>query len=331
MPKFSRAITSPTAALSVCEALECEAADSAFAPLVKALIVRLPNHLGDACMALPALELLANHGFALTLAGRTWAKDLFSAYPWTFVSFASSRIQALRAIGVDQGLLLTNSFGTALEFRLAGISSIGYARDARSWLLGKAVAVNTSKHMVEYYYELAGVLAGTSSDAPRDLRLRTGEPAQQRAHDLLASHGVRAPYVVLCPVAVGFHRGRMKAWDGFKRLNGELLADGRQVVAMPGPSETVTVRGALPGAIVLPESDVSTFGAVLAGSSLVVANDSGSGHLAAAVGARLISVFGVTEPEKTRPWSTRATLIGSSHGWPSYADVRSAVDAALGV
>ncbi|MGZ9075802.1 MAG: glycosyltransferase family 9 protein [Burkholderiaceae bacterium] len=296
---------------------------------MKPLIVRLPNHLGDACMALPALELLADRGFALTLVGRAWAKDLFSAYPWTLVSFASSRIQALRAIGVDQGLLMTNSFGSALEFKLAGISSIGYARDGRSWLLGKAVSTNASKHMVEYYYELAGALAGTSSDVPRDLLLRTSEPAQKRAHHLLVTHGVRAPYIVLCPVAVGFHRGRTKAWDGFKRLNGELLAAGKQVVAMPGPNETATVRSALPGAIVLPESDVNTFAAVLAGACLVVANDSGAGHLAAAVGARLISVFGVTEPEKTRPWSTRATLIGSGDRWPPYADVRSAVDAAL--
>ena len=296
---------------------------------MKPLIVRLPNHLGDACMALPALELLADHGFALTLVGRPWAKDLVSAYPWRIVSFASSRIQALRAVGVKQGLLLTNSFGSALEFTLAGISSIGYARDGRSWLLDEAVAVNASRHMVEYYYELATALAGPSPDVPRDLRLRIGEPAQQRAHELLAAHGVDLRYIVLCPVAIGFHRGRKKAWDGFTRLNAELLAAGKQVVAMPGPNETATVRNALPGAIVLPESDVSTFAAVLAGSCLVIANDSGAGHLAAAVGARLVSVFGVTEPEKTRPWSTRTTLIGSGDGWPPYAEVRSAVDAAL--
>ena len=297
--------------------------------LVKPLIVRLPNHLGDACMALPALEMLADRGLALTLVGRAWAKDLFSAHPWTIVSFATSRIQALRAIGVNQGLLLTNSFGSALEFRLAGISSTGYARDGRSWLLDKAVAVDASKHMVEYYYELATAFAGSPSDVPRDFRLRIGEPAQLRADNLLSTHEVHAPYIVLCPVAIGFHRGRKKAWDGFTRLNGELLTAGKQVVAMPGPNETEAVRNALPGAIVLPESEVSTFAAVLAGSCLVIANDSGAGHLAAAAGARLISVFGVTEPEKTRPWSTRATLIGSGKGWPPYNEVRSAVDAAL--
>ena len=47
-------------------------------------------------MALPALDLLADRGFALTLVGRPWAKPLFSAYPWKVVSLSGSRIQALR-------------------------------------------------------------------------------------------------------------------------------------------------------------------------------------------------------------------------------------------
>ena len=280
-------------------------------------------------MALPALDLLADHGFTLTLAGRPWARDLFSAYPWKVISFGSSRIQALRNVGMDTGLLLTNSFSTALEFRLAGISAVGYARDLRSWLLDKALAVNASDHMVEYYVRLARVLVDTSTEVPRDLQLRISEPALWHAQQLLAAHAVEPRYVVLCPVAVGFHRGKLKAWSGFARLNAELLAEGVQVVAMPGPNESDTVRQALPGATLLPESDVATFAAVLASARLVVANDSGSGHLAAAAGARLISVFGVTEPETTRPWSTRATMVGSGNGWPSYQAVRSAVDSAL--
>ncbi|HVG05004.1 MAG TPA: glycosyltransferase family 9 protein [Burkholderiaceae bacterium] len=280
-------------------------------------------------MALPALELLSQSGFALTLAGRPWAKDLFSAYPWTVAPLPGSRIQALRQIGIKTGLLLTNSFSSALEFKLAGISAIGYGRDGRSWLLRRAIKVNTGDHMVEYYFRIAAAFSGAAPDIPRDLRLRIDAAARGRAEQLIAANGVQAPYVVLCPVAVGFHRGKIKAWNGFTRLCFDLVSTGTQVVALPGPSETGAVRNALPGAAVLPESDVATFAAVLAGARLVVANDSGPGHVAAAVGARLISVFGVTEPEKTRPWSTRATLIGSSFGWPAYADVRSAVDAAL--
>lgn len=283
-------------------------------------------------MTLPALDLLAASGYALTLVGRAWARDLFAAYDWPVVSLSGSRfehIRALRSLKSHAGLLMTNSFGTAREFRLAGISAVGYARDGRSWLLRKAIAVVASDHMVEYYHRLAGALLPIRPDVPQDLQLRVDASARLRARDLLESHGVREQYVVLCPLATGFHRGKLKAWDGFAKVARALRDDGVPVVAMPGPNETDAVRRAIPDAIVLPESDVATFAALLQGARLVVANDSGPGHLAAAVGTRLISVFGVTEPEKTRPWSSRATLVGSANGWPSYEEVRSAIDSAL--
>jgi heptosyltransferase-2 len=91
------------------------------------------------------------------------------------------------------------------------------------------------------------------------------------------------------------------------------------------------VQAAVPGAVVLPETDVGSFAALLQGSRLVVANDSGPGHLAAAVGTPLISVFGVTEPEKTQPWGTQVHRVGSGAGWPSYDEVWTAVAARLGL
>jgi heptosyltransferase-2 len=299
------------------------------------LIVRLPNHLGDACMAVPALDLLAAHGRALTLVGRPWAGALFAAYRWPVVALRGSRrdhVQALRsARGAPgaPGLLLTNSFSTALEFRLAGIAPTGYARGGRSWLLAHRVSVDSDDHMVEYYHRLARVVANVDAEVPPDLKLRVSDAAKLRARALLASAGVPDRYIVLCPVAVGRHHGKVKAWSGFTRLNRELLERGERVVTMPGPGEAAAVTSALPGAAILPESDVGTFAAVLAGARGVVANDSGPGHLAAAVGAPLVSIFGVTEPEKTRPWSSRMTIVGSGAGWPTYEDVRAAVDAML--
>lgn len=279
-------------------------------------------------MAQPALDLLAAHGYTMTLVGRLWAKDLFAAHPWTVLPLPGSRIGALRDIGVNDGLLLTNSFSSAFEFRLAGICATGYARDGRSWLLGKAIKVVAGHHMVEYYYHLAAALVGTSPPMPRQLQVRISEQARLNARNLLVQHGV-SDYLVLCPVAVGLHHGKVKAWNGFTRLGSELIKAGRQVVAMPGPNETEAVRKALPHATVLPESDLAVFAAILSDARLVVANDSGPGHLAAAVGARLISVFGVTDPRQTRPWSSRAMLVGSSDGWPDYEDVRCAVEDAL--
>jgi len=298
------------------------------------LIVRLPNHLGDACMSIAALDALAAAGYALTLAGRPWLASLFEAYSWPTVALRGSRrehIRALRATASgSRGLLFTNSFSTALEFRLAGIASTGYARGGRSLLLSQAVPVNDADHMVEYYHRLASTLIAQPPAVPAALDLRVSDAARQRISAALADAGLARPYVVLCPVAVGLHHGKVKAWDGFTRLHLELLGRGHRVVALPGPGERDEVRRVLPQAVVLPEGDVGAFAALLADARLVVANDSGPGHLAAAVGAPLVSVFGVTEPEKTRPWGPRVRIVGSGRGWPSYGSVMAAVDGLLG-
>jgi heptosyltransferase-2 len=293
------------------------------------LIVRLPNHLGDACMCLPALDLLAAHGHPLSLVGRSWARALFAAYDWpvTPVGAFWPTVGALRALrgGGARGLLFTNSFGTALQFRLAGVPATGYARDGRALLLRHAVAVpaawHGSMHMVEYYLALAGALTATAPPAPRQLTLKLTDTARVQAAAALAGVGVHGRYVVLCPAAIGLHRGRVKAWSGYGQLAEDLRARGVTVVASPGPGETEAVRTAVPGTTMLPEMPVDVFAALLARARLVVANDSGAGHVAAAVNTPLLSVFGVTEPTKTRPWGPRATMVGSEQGWPDYAAV----------
>ncbi len=305
---------------------------------MSALFVRLPNHLGDACMTVPALDRLAARGYALTLVGRGWARDLFAAYPWPTVALKGGwrdRARTVRAAapGAVQTLLFTNSFGSALDFFLAGRRACGYATDARRLLLRDAYPVParwaTGMHMVEYYWAVASRFLREDTAPPPQLDLQIAPAARERAQVLLAQAGAGPRYVVLCPVAVGLHHGRVKAWSGFGRLADELRARGETVVACPGPGEDAAVRAVLKDAIVLPATDVGTFAALLAGSKVVVANDSGPGHIAAAVGARLVSVFGVTEPVRTRPWGANVTLVGSDRGWPAYADVAQAVAAAL--
>jgi heptosyltransferase-2 len=297
------------------------------------LIVRLPNPLGDACMAIAALDALAAAGFDLTLAGRPWIRSLFEAYPWLTVVLRGGRRERVRrlrdaAIGGD-GVLFTNSFSTALEFWLAGVRACGYARGGRSLLLSRPLRVHESDHMVEYYHRLANAVTGLSAAVPAELALRVSDAARQRARQALHAAGSEHPYVVLCPVAVGLLHGKVKAWDGFTRLHEALIARGQRVVALPGPGESAEVRRVLPKATVLPESDVGAFAALLADAQLVVANDSGPGHLAAAVGAPLVSVFGVTEPEKTRPWGPLVRMVGSGAGWPAYDEVLDTVVALL--
>jgi heptosyltransferase-2 len=305
------------------------------------IVVRLPNHLGDACMASPALDLLAARGYALSLVGRAWARDLYAGYPWPMLALPGGRLARVRELyrlrrRLPRGstaLLLTNSFSSALEMRLAGLPATGYDTDGRGWLLARAFAVPErwpgDMHTVEYYHWLARCVIDRPVPAPTRIELRLAPTAATHARWVLEAASVRTPYVMLCPVATGLHHGQVKAWDGFSRLCSELLQIGQTVVACPGPGERDAVAAAVPGAVLLNETDVAGFAGLLAQARLVVANDSGAGHLAAAVGARLISVFGVTQLEKTRPLGAHVQVVGDSRGWPDYADVRSAVLGAL--
>jgi heptosyltransferase-2 len=264
------------------------------------VFVRLPNHLGDACMCLPALELLAHGGDGLVLVGKPWAKALFEAYGWPVLAPRGSwveRIDALRvaraAHGARRAVLFTNSIGSALECRLAGFACAGYATEARRWLLTHAIAVPAAwtrdMHTVEYYFELARRLTGAQAQVPPKLALKLAPAAEARARASLAAAGVDGPYTMLCPAAIGLHHGRPKAWTGYPKLCTELRAHGVRVVA----------------------------------------NDSGPSHVAAAVGAPLVTIFGVTEPGRTRPWTPVADLVGGSHGWPEFDTVWERVQARL--
>ncbi len=309
-------------------------------PMNAPLLVRLPNHLGDTLMTLPALDRLATGGYRLTLIGKGWTRPLFEAYEWPVHPVPSTfgatiaQWRALRAqSGTDHAVLFTNSFGTALGARLGGAAAIGFATEARGWLLSRAVAIpprwTGDLHTVEYYDALADALLGTPARVVPPIALRLAPRATIAAHALLAQAGVGSPFIVLCPGATGRHRGREKTWREFARLTSWLLERKERVVALPGPGERAHFQTVLPGATILPETDVATFGAILAASRLVVANDSGPGHLAAAVGARLLSLFGVTEVEKTRPWGLRVTVVGSNAGWPAFDEVRDVVERAL--
>ena len=60
-----------------------------------------------------------------------------------------------------------------------------------------------------------------------------------------------------------------------------------------------------------------TFAALTASAALVICNDSGVSHVAAAAAARELTLFGVTRPGRTGPWSPRAVCLGTDNAWPS--------------
>lgn len=114
-------------------------------------------------------------------------------------------------------------------------------------------------------------------------------------------------YVGLAPGA----GGRQKCWplDRFLEVAELVTQTGAVPVFLLGPNETdwsEVIRSRLPEALMplqqtsLPLSPMLTI-AVARRLSVAVANDSGTGHMLAAAGVPLVSLFGPTPPEKFAP------------------------------
>ena len=131
-----------------------------------------------------------------------------------------------------------------------------------------------------------------------------------------------AGYVVLAPLAAGTNRGVSKVWPEFGALARLLALQGVPMVCCPGPGEEVAAGAAVPEALQLPGLGLGAYAAVCRGARVTIANDSGPMHLAAAVGAPVIGVFGpASEPRRTHPWGRSARWIGGAEGWPEVREV----------
>ncbi|MHC5067403.1 MAG: glycosyltransferase family 9 protein, partial [Planctomycetota bacterium] len=162
------------------------------------LMVRLPNWVGDACMALPTLHALSQVGFELHLVGRGWAPGLLGAGPWqvhTLPRDKRAAVTALRGLDCRHGLLLTNSLSSALIARRAGIRCIGYRGEGRGLLLAKGLRKRNGRHEVHAFWELGAaatqrwaadrISAWPAKPAPR-LDLPLSDHAREHAGQILA-------------------------------------------------------------------------------------------------------------------------------------------------
>ena len=310
------------------------------------VLCRLPNHVGDCCMTLPALKLLEASGFTPVLTGKRWAEDLLSGMGWRFdpiegrVTDDFRRVRRLAAhIGEHPlGLLFPNSFGSALLFNLGGVRSAGFPTDGRSLLLDKKVPEPPKCHEVERFFAVAkgaveawgGSPAWEKPSESLGLKLLTRHEAAAR--NLIAEHKIPANFALLAPIARGLHHGQVKHWAHFNDLCLPLREMGIEPIVFPSPHEEEENRNACPNATILPPTTLGNYAALAKLARIVIANDSGISHVAAAVGAKQLTLVGVTDVDRTRPWNPSAVVLGDAEkGWPSTYEVISAMKSIIGV
>ena len=300
------------------------------------VLCRLPNHVGDCCMTLPALRLLEASGFTPMLTGKRWAEDLMSGMSWRFdpiEGHVTEDLQRIRYISNHLGprplgLLFPNSFSSALLFSIGRVRNAGFATDGRRLLLEKVVEAPGPMHEVERFFRLAhGAIkawGGTPAwdEVPEELGMKLLARHEAAARNLMLQYNIPEKFVLLAPIARGLHHGKEKQWKHFNELCAPLREKGFEPIIFPSVREEEANKKACPDATILPPTTLGNYAALAKRAQLVIANDSGISHVAAAVGTKQITLLGVTDPSRTRPWNQRAVCLGNSvDGWPTLETV----------
>lgn len=290
------------------------------------VLIFAPNWLGDAVMALPALEAVrqALPRGTIDVAARSGIAPLFTLVPEVGVVDLGRRTSAgsaLREGGYKTALLFPNSFNAARVARSAAIPERwGYSSDFRSWLLTKAVPQPTRLHQADYYRHLVRALGFSGGDLPPRLTLSADQRAAGMTQLIEAGWDPRTPLIALAP---GAAFGSAKRWPprSFAAVAERLGAAGVRCVLIGGAAERAAadeVRATCRTTPVLDftgRTDLPALASILVHTRGLVTNDSGAMHFAAALGLSVTAMFGPTNERETYPLGLQRHTVLTNPVW----------------
>ena len=291
---------------------------------IRKILVREVNWVGDAVLTLPALAALDRrfpHAEIAVLA-KPWAAGLFAGQA------AVDRVVLYQAEGSHRGLrgrwalarelarerfdlavLFPNSLDAVIVPWLARVPRrVGYRTDGRGLLLTQVVARSgrsAERHQVFRYLDLARSLGADGEAIPR---LAVGVEAGREADGLLQDLGVETGEACVA-VNPGSVYGSAKRWpaERFAAVADALAETHQARVLLVGSARERDVLEAMAGRMRRPpirlggRTDLATLAAVLKRARLLLSNDTGAMHVAAAVGTPVLAVFGPTDADATGP------------------------------
>lgn len=288
------------------------------------ILVRAPNWIGDAVMAIPTLSALRARfpESRITLLAKPQVAALFEHHPvidrlWVYESPGRHAglaglwrlVRSIREGRFDLAFLLQNAFEAALITAAAGIPErVGYAADGRRFLLTKSLDKKSAPfHQREAYLHLMNWV-GLKNEFERRPFLVITEKERQSAADLLLAEGI-ARWEPVIGINPGAAYGSSKRWDAarFAAAADRLLERyPARAVIFGGPAEVAIaeeVRRNMkhPAVIVAGKTTVRMMMALIARCRLFITNDSGPMHIASALGVPVVAVFGPTNPDATSP------------------------------
>lgn len=290
------------------------------------IIVRMPNWVGDMVMATPVLTDVRKKfpNSRLTAMCRSPICDLLAEDPEIDELFCFSKssgfsrriekrniIEKLRAGKYDLGILLTHSFSSAWWFWQGKVTRrLGYDCNGRKFLLTESIPMPAdvqSQHLVLTYKMLLAPLGIPVSNTPPRIFLTEQEIGQ--AMTLLRQHGVQDKHR-LVGINPGATYGSAKCWlpERFREITQKLLEDPNLFVIYFGDIATAMLvkeicQGLSPRVINLAGlTSLRELASLIHLCDVLLTNDSGPMHIAAALETPIIALFGSTSEVVTGPY-----------------------------
>jgi heptosyltransferase-2 len=222
----------------------------------------------------------------------------------------------LREANYARALVLPNSWKSALIPWLARIPQrIGYVGEGRYGLLTDARRLNAKAmpRLVERFAALTARPGGLVPMPPAPVLVPDATNRARAIQELNLS--TSRPVAILCP---GAEFGPAKRWPPtyFADLARRLLQRNMQVWLIGSTSDALAASAVMAAAgnsakqirDLVGKTDLGTAVDLLSAGALVISNDSGLMHAAAAVGTPLVGLFGSSSPVYTPPLSENAYI-----------------------
>jgi len=300
---------------------------------VNRILVRGVNWVGDTILTYPAVEglkaLFPKSHLAVLVPNHL--NDLWRTFPLVdeVIPFGMKRGKAsfredlglalsLRKRGFHLSVIFPRSFRSAFQIYLAGIPvRIGYQDEVRSLFLTHGIPRTREilqAHRVHYYQKLLDPLGKVGAfPSPR---IFVGEEERRWARERLEGLGLSEGRLLL-GMNPGASYGLAKCWypERFGELGRRLVRKWNAAILLFGKEEERPMADEIlrhlgeRGINLMGKTSLLQLPALLERCQLLVTNDTGTMHVAAAVGTRVIALFGSTDPVTTGPWGEGHVIV----------------------
>lgn len=287
------------------------------------ILIRVPNWIGDAVVSTAFVAACAREhpGASITVLAHPRVAALFENDPdiQSIIKLSPERslwqtARELKKEKYDIAYILPISFSSALMAFLAAIPKrIGYSAEARGFLLTQKLRYSQkdfrSRHIILDFMKLLG-----REDVSAVPEIFLSPEEMKWSGEFLATNKLQTGNITGFGPGATF--GPAKRWpqENWVELGRELVNRGHQILIFGSGEETELcgqiARDIGPKALSLAgTASLRQSAALLSLCSDFITNDTGVMHLAAAVGTRVMAIFGSTNPVWTKPWGEKHRVI----------------------